>query len=464
MNAVAVPVHSDSTPYIMSTISDSLLTPLHDGILDCMEILQKEAITPSSPLKPMITSIFCQLLNFSKFACIPPTFDRLETRPLKSNRSHHQHTQNHSSTVEWVSMNYIPFGEKALNVAIKLYLQTATDPTVIEGHILLEIIETLKIPLSMKYKCMASSTWKLAINSLMAVLQVGLPVARKQHPEAFVDVWPNLADTLDKFLFPSSACTIEDRGIDEIVLDETIDCQVIELLRDEVLPFADEIPHQFILDIVVILNKGSIHSATTKNTGYDAELKLREEFAKTCFETLLQFSLLNDSNANDALGHTNDIQINGNSSILNNNMTGEGSVAGRLAITALLSRFEEVLKKFIEDERQSGKSSLPKYRLSEISFVLKAIATLIISMKKAPPAKGKQTLMEINSNESDTNFFSVGKVAWEHLIGLYPFLVDCTTTSSNEVSRSLREALFQYKDLLQPPQSAVNDTNGLTST
>lgn len=41
MNAVAVPVHSDSTPYIMSTISDSLLTPLHDGVLDCMELLQK---------------------------------------------------------------------------------------------------------------------------------------------------------------------------------------------------------------------------------------------------------------------------------------------------------------------------------------------------------------------------------------------------------------------------------------
>lgn len=80
MNAVAVPVHSDSTPYIMSTISDSLLTPLHDGVLDCMEILQREVLSSSSPLKSMITSIFKQLLSFSKFACVPPTFDRLETR------------------------------------------------------------------------------------------------------------------------------------------------------------------------------------------------------------------------------------------------------------------------------------------------------------------------------------------------------------------------------------------------
>lgn len=80
MNAVAVPVHSDSTPYIMSTISDSLLTPLHDGVLDCMELLQKEAMSNKSNLKPMLPLIFNQLLSFSKFACVPPTFERVETR------------------------------------------------------------------------------------------------------------------------------------------------------------------------------------------------------------------------------------------------------------------------------------------------------------------------------------------------------------------------------------------------
>lgn len=47
-------------------------------------------------------------------------------------------------------------------------------------------------------------------------------------------------------------------------------------------------------------------------------------------------------------------------------------------------------------------------------------------------------------------FLSVGKTAWGQLIELYPYLVDCTTTSSVEVSRSLREALLQYCDLLQP--------------
>lgn len=157
-------------------------------------------------------------------------------------------------------------------------------------------------------------------------------------------------------------------------MDEAIDCQVIELLRDEVLPYSGEIPQQFILNVVVLLNKGSIHSATSSaNVGCDAEMKLREEFAKTCFETLLQFSLLDDTGKQDS-----NIQLTNS----------EGGVAGQLAITALLHRFEEVLKKFNDDERQSGKCPLPRYRLSEISFVLKAVATLVISMKKAPPTKG----------------------------------------------------------------------------
>lgn len=199
------------------------------------------------------------------------------------------------------------------------------------------------------------------------------------------------------------------------------------------LPHSHEISHQFILNVVVILNKGSIHSATTSNIGCDVtELKLREEFAKTCFETLLQFSLLDD---NSSVSNVNNI----------NNTTGEGGVAGRLAVTALLHRFQEVLKKFNDDERQSGKCPLPRYRLSEISFVLKAVATLIISMKKAPPIK-------------------VGKTAWNQLIDLYPYLVDCTTTQSSEVSRSLREALLQYSDLIFPPPSASLTSAQLSSS
>ncbi len=70
--------------------------------------------------------------------------------------------------------------------------------------------------------------------------------------------------------------------------------------------------------------------------------------------------------------------------------------------------------------------------MAEISFVLKALATLVSSLKKAPPE-------------------SVEPEVWLMLIGLYPHLVDCTTSNSIQVNRSLREVLHQYSDLLSPP-------------
>lgn len=40
-NTVAVPVHGESTPYILPTLPDVVLTQLQDGVLHSMELLQK---------------------------------------------------------------------------------------------------------------------------------------------------------------------------------------------------------------------------------------------------------------------------------------------------------------------------------------------------------------------------------------------------------------------------------------
>lgn len=354
-NAVCIPVQTDAVPYIMSTVSDTLLTPLHDGILECMELIQKEAIKPNSnsSIRQLIPAIFRQLLIFSKFACAPPTFHQnVEHNKYGKSGAHY----GNNASIEVVSMNYIPFGEKSISICVKLYQSTATEESVVQEQILHDIVKALRTPLAMKYKCLSSSTWKLAISSLISVLHTGLKVARAK-PQHFGSLWDDLADTLDKFLFPVSVCTIEDRGLEEIVLDETIDCQVIELLRDEVLPHAHEMPHQFIMQIVVLLNKGSIHSASDSNICYESDWKLREIFAKTCFETLLQFSLLEDQASATAC---NNNRLNANLQPVGSAGAVNKDFAGRLAVTALLHRFQEVLKRFNDDERQSGKCPLPR--------------------------------------------------------------------------------------------------------
>ncbi|KAK0079107.1 hypothetical protein PV326_008920 [Microctonus aethiopoides] len=423
-NVIEVPVHGESTPYILPTVPDVVLTQLQDGVLHSMELLQKEALLNGADnLRMMIGMIFLQLLNFSKLACYAPTYGKVTAK---------HSIQMRGSSSDWITMNYVPFGEKALSMVVNLYQKTASEQVVIDEEILKHVIEALRVPLSMKYACPSSTTWKLAVTSLLAVLHIGLPLARL-HPDKFQSMWPVLADTMDEFLFPKSTMIKVERNMEEIQADEAVDCQVMELLRDEVLPHSQHIPHEFILRVVMLLNKGSIHSATSSshiemNSG---ETKLREEFAKTCFETLLQFSLL------DGLNNVSDLTLD------NNKECNEGGIAGRLAVTALLHRFQEVLWRYIEDERRSGKCPLPRYRLSEISFVLKAVATLVVSLKKAPANK-------------------VEKSVWLQLIELYPCLVECNlATASPQVSRSLREALMQYHDLLRPPVDSPPSSNGV---
>lgn len=48
---------------------------------------------------------------------------------------------------------------------------------------------------------------------------------------------------------------------------------------------------------------------------------------------------------------------------------------------------------------------------------------------------------------------------WEQLIALYPSLVDCTTSTSTQVCCSLREALHEYADLLEPPKNVLNGSS-----
>jgi len=246
------------------------------------------------------------------------------------------------------------------------------------------------------------------------------------------EVWSVVSEALDSFLFPE-AKPPQDRSADELCEDELIDCDIIEFLKDKVLSQPFLFPQQFLLSIMVILNKGSIHSASQSsfnsdlNQNLDLYLTIREDFARICFETLLQFSLLEDSE-----------QINGNDEYSGLLSKGEMILKGedekmtnKLAVTSLLYRFKEVLKKYVSDEALHAPVPLPAHRVSEMSFVLKAIATLISSLKKSAGDVDRRT--------------------WVQLIDLYPELVSATASTAPSVAASLKQALLQYRDLLHPP-------------
>jgi hypothetical protein len=146
----------------------------------------------------------------------------------------------------------------------------------------------------------------------------------------------------NKNYFSYDSISTNELPIETIQKDEMIDCQLIELIRDDILVHADLLPQQFIHRILAILNRGSIYSNSFENfIDLDSSRKLREEFSKTCFETLLRFSFVN-KNSN------------------NNGQSTDGSLT-KMALTSMLSRCKEIIQRYAHDERLNG--SIPLSRL-----------------------------------------------------------------------------------------------------
>lgn len=92
--------------------------------------------------------------------------------------------------------------------------------------------------------------------------------------------------------------------------------------------------------------------------GFSPPSLLREQFAKVCFETLLQFSLVDGLSSSsppptDTAAST--VNSGGNESYADAEL-----ITGKLAVTALLHRFQEVVEKFCHDQSLTGKCPLPR--------------------------------------------------------------------------------------------------------
>uniref|UniRef100_A0A8C7CDV7 Protein MON2 homolog n=1 Tax=Oncorhynchus kisutch TaxID=8019 RepID=A0A8C7CDV7_ONCKI len=407
--AVSIPISSDASPFILPSYTEAVLTSLQEAVLTALDVLQKAICVGPENLQVMYPAIFEQLLLFVEFSCKPPQYGKMETKHV-ANAKYNQIQL--FTPAEWVALNYVPFAERSLEVVVDLYHKTACHKAVINEKVLQNIIKTLRMPLGLKYGCPSESTWKLAVSSLLKVLSTGLPVAR-QHASSrkFDTMWPELANAFKDFLFTKSTPP-DNVSIQEFQKNEAIDVEVVQLISTEILPFAIFIPKDFVGQIMAMLNKGSIHSQSSSFTEAEVDVRMREEFSKVCFETLLQFSFSNKVS------------------------TPQEGYISRMALSVLLKRSQDVLRRYVDDERLSGRCPLPRQQVTEIIFVLKAISTLMDSLKKTQPE-------------------NVDGTTWAQVIALYPTLVECITCSSSEVSSALKEAMGPFKDFMQPPVSRV---------
>ncbi|MCL4134297.1 UNVERIFIED_CONTAM: hypothetical protein GTU68_008830 [Idotea baltica] len=77
----SVPVHGDASPFILASFTEVVVTPLQDGILHCLTLLQKEISEGSESLRVMVPQMFALLLKFFSFSVQPPPYGNVKTRP-----------------------------------------------------------------------------------------------------------------------------------------------------------------------------------------------------------------------------------------------------------------------------------------------------------------------------------------------------------------------------------------------
>merc|ERR1719273_1474106 len=256
----------------------------------------------------------------------------------------------------------------------------------INENISFKIVRLLHIPLRQKYKCYMPSNWRVAINCLIKMLRSGIPVAREytssDSDTQFSEFWAELGEVLECFLFPESS---EEQKQEDRLADEAVDCHIVELLREEVLPFPTKVPTAFIRKIVVLLNKGSIHSSMTLSDDCSGTVGLREDFAKLCFETLLEFSLLDSEEISNTTTARQATEMS-------------STVTNRMAITSLLQRFKEVLQDAIDGEKLNQNIPLQRQKNRRNFICVKShwYCNILHEASFVPETSGKENMESDN--------------------------------------------------------------------
>ncbi|CAN8005010.1 unnamed protein product, partial [Ixodes pacificus] len=130
-NAVAAPVHGEASPFILPTLAEVVLTALQESVLAAMDTLHREALAGTENLQAMVPAIFGQLLSFACYACQAPAYGKLQARSGSGGPKH----------LDWVTLSFVPFGERAMEMAVSLYVQTAQRPVVVQAGILHALVK-----------------------------------------------------------------------------------------------------------------------------------------------------------------------------------------------------------------------------------------------------------------------------------------------------------------------------------
>ncbi|KER22908.1 hypothetical protein T265_09082 [Opisthorchis viverrini] len=170
----------------------------------------------------------------------------------------------------------------------------------------------------------------------------------------------------------------------------------------------------------------------------------REEFARLCFSKLLAHAF---SGPQSTRGDEKSTQASSASQTVVQTNSDLSITVSRAAVRSILQRCRITLIQFFQAAQLTGKCPLPRARLVEIAYVFKALTTMLTSLQSV-------------SSQRD-----VDPSTWNHVMDLYPHIVDCVlVTGGSQMTVALHRLLRLYGDLLRPIGLAApgkHTTNGV---
>ncbi|KAK0399880.1 hypothetical protein QR680_003255 [Steinernema hermaphroditum] len=339
---VAVPVASDTAkPFATSSSADVSTT--QKAVLECVKAMFDEMYRPNSPLRARLPDLMKLLADFAMLTIRAPTVEfrgRMEAEG------------------QWVAPYLIPFAELSTKRLVEYYGLVAATPEVIRETSLIELVKCFGEIMKLKYNCIAQTSWKLAASSFITVCKIGIPLAR-DHGAIFKEFWGTFVIAVRDFIHTNSRSSVPLHA-DERKRHEFIDCQMVELIKFEILPYLPQLPDDFVTVLIDVLNRGSVSSVDSN--GDSETYQHRVDLSRACFEALLSMSQMKAPD------------------ILQNSSVPNPSSLGSSAIGSLLARCKQVINGYAHDEITTGPRRLSQERVAEVTAVLQAIATLIIGV------------------------------------------------------------------------------------
>eukprot|EP01135_Chromosphaera_perkinsii_P010413 Nk52_evm85s2118 gene=Nk52_evmTU85s2118 len=416
-----------SYPFCTDFISDSEnTTSLQASILDIVDSLQ---VTESN-----VPIIISSLVDFSLFVYGNAAVEYEETT---GNRQGKKVKGNSPFT-------HVAFSKRAINMTRDKFRDNAL-AIVKTPSLLCKTLESFAKIAALKYSCPGKNLWRSAVKVFIEVAELGFKALYDSEELSGTikdEAWRSYTNGIEVFVF-STNIPERELSVQERDQDEDLDVLVIDGLRKVMGPHVKDLGPETLSLLLDMLKRGSSHSELTPNghgpsgtlpsgisgISHDIRTSIRESFAKSCFETMLQFSFVIDGDAKNISTPTSPRASD----------FASGSISST-AVDVLLSKCKDVLKSFVIDDKLTGKFPLPRARISEVILYIKAVGSVVKSLKKEMDERVLQQQGQCDAKYRRKEIMTI--------LRLYPYIVDCVMSNDDEIKIILVDVLQSIGELM----------------